>query len=106
MDATVIEHAVIAACIQLGLWPLLGRWSAGVVACAIFLGREIAQNEYEALRLPEFADMNLATLPWWAGLRHGWSLGSIMDVAGPALACLCVALAGGLIRRGMTRRTG
>ncbi|WP_069383639.1 hypothetical protein [Halomonas caseinilytica] len=92
MDMTLVEHMWIAVAVQIGLAGILGLRGAGVAAVMVFLGREIAQNEYEVLRLPEFADMNLATLPWWAGLRHGWALGSVLDVAAPALACCLVAL--------------
>ncbi|MDA5563271.1 hypothetical protein PJK54_06285 [Cobetia sp. MMG027] len=44
---SALEHAVIAVIIQLMLWPVFTLWSSGAIAVAIFLGREIAQNEYK-----------------------------------------------------------
>ena len=98
MDTTPLHHAIIAALVQLFLCPMLGPWGAAATAVAIFLGREIAQNERQALSLPRFAGHTLATLPWWAGLRVGWSMGSVLDVLVPALACGTVAVLLGMVR--------
>ncbi len=92
MNRTHLEHTVIALLIQLALWPVLGPWGAGATACALFLGREIAQNEYQALRMQQHSSLNLGTLPWWIGLRYGWSRDSILDILTPAIACLALVL--------------
>lgn len=94
MNRTHLEHSVIALAIQLALWPVLGPWGAGFTACALFLGREIAQHEYKLAREMgwEWGQDKPGAL--YLAFFEGWSKDSILDVALPALACGLVALAG------------
>ncbi len=83
MNASHLEHIVIAIGIQCLLWPLVGRWVAGSLIVAVFLGREIAQHEY--------AGGGPKQVDYFYGLFHHWSPDSILDVASPALACTLLA---------------
>lgn len=94
LNRTHLEHTVIAVLIQLALWPVFGLVTGGLTACAVFLGREIAQHEYKALQLQQYSSLNLGTLPWYVGLRYGWNRDSILDVLTPAVACGVVILLG------------
>jgi len=91
MNRTHLEHSIIALGIQLLLWPLLGITAAGIVACAVFLGREIAQHEAKAVRHHAHEALTLGDLPWWIGLRYGWTRDSVLDVAAPAALCALAA---------------
>ncbi|WP_018918294.1 hypothetical protein [Vreelandella zhanjiangensis] len=83
MNITHLEHAVIALIFQALLWPFVGRWVAGSLIVAVFLGREIAQHEYAGGGANEV---------WYLyGLFNHWSLDSFLDFTAPALACACVA---------------
>ncbi|WP_024952003.1 hypothetical protein [Cobetia crustatorum] len=82
---SALQHGVIALMIQLMLWPLFGLWSAGGIAVALFLGREIAQHEYKG--------SGPKIVAWDYGLLHHWTLDSCLDIALPFLFCLCLALA-------------
>lgn len=93
MNRTHLEHALIALGVQLILWPLLGVVAAGIVACAVFFGREVAQHEYKALRLQYHEALTLGELPWWVGLRYGWTRDSVLDVVTPAVLCALLAVA-------------
>ncbi|WP_245391886.1 hypothetical protein [Salinicola aestuarinus] len=79
-----MEHIVIALGVQCLLWPLVGRWVAGSLIVAIFLGREIAQHEYAG-----GGPNHVGVL---SGLFHHWSPDSILDVLSPAVACALLAL--------------
>lgn len=93
LDLTPLEHAVIAVVIQAGWAFAAGDWWAGAaIGIAVFAGREHAQAEYRYIRahggnryatprLPEIACLH----PRW------WSLGSVLDVIVPALACVVLA---------------
>ncbi len=84
MNITHLEHAVIALIFQALLWPFVGRWVAGSLIVAVFLGREIAQHEYAGGGPNEVWHLY--------GLFNHWSLDSVLDVLTPALACTLVAL--------------
>lgn len=99
MDATLVEHFVIAIAIQLGLSPLIGMVSAGWVSCAIFLGREIAQHEYHLGIDRGWEWGHKLPVKWYEGLIHHWSLDSVLDVLAPVLACSLVALTVKCIRK-------
>ncbi|RTR01930.1 hypothetical protein [Halomonas nitroreducens] len=86
MNRTHLEHTVIALVIQLALWPLLGPWGAGFTACAVFLGREIAQHEAKG--------GGAKAVPWYYGAIRHWSRDSILDVVLPAAVCAALALGG------------
>ncbi len=84
MNITHLEHTVIALLFQALLWPLVGRWVAGSLIVAVFLGREIAQHEYAGGGANEV---------WYLyGLFNHWSLDSVLDVLTPAIACTVLAL--------------
>jgi len=93
LNKTHAEHALIAAAIQLALWPLLGLLAGGVVACAVLLGREIAQHEYKLIRERGGREH----LNWYSGTIHHWTTDSVLDVVVPAAACLTVFAADSLI---------
>ncbi|WP_404324783.1 hypothetical protein HA399_09520 [Cobetia sp. UIB-001] len=80
---SAVQHGVIAVLIQLALWPLFGVWSAGAIAVALFVGREIAQHEYKG-------DGPKAE-SWDYGLLQHWNLDSCLDVALPLLCCVSLA---------------
>ncbi|PRY63093.1 hypothetical protein B0H98_10998 [Vreelandella songnenensis] len=84
MNITHLEHTVIALLFQALFWPLVGRWVAGSLIVAVFLGREIAQHEYAGGGANEV---------WYLyGLFNHWSLDSVLDVLTPAIACTVLAL--------------
>ena len=84
INSTHLEHFMIGIGIQLLLWPFFGRWAAGGMAVAVFLGREIAQHEYKG------GGGN--AVPWYYGMLYHWSPDSVLDVAAPLVGCLMVAL--------------
>ncbi|MBZ5487015.1 hypothetical protein HW452_05695 [Halomonas aquamarina] len=84
MNITHLEHTIIALLFQALLWPFVGRWVAGSLIVAVFLGREIAQHEYAGGGPNEV---------WYLyGLFNHWSLDSVLDVLTPAVACTVLAL--------------
>lgn len=99
MNITHLEHTIIALIFQGLLWPFVGRWVAGSLVVAIFLGREIAQHEYAGGGPNEV---------WYLyGLFNHWTLDSFLDVAAPAAACCFIALimpGGGLWKYVRARR--
>lgn len=95
MNRTHLEHTIIALVIQLALWPVLGPWGAGATACALFLGREIAQHEYKLALARGWEWGQRKPVAWHEGLTSGWSKDSLFDTGLPALACGLAALIGG-----------
>ena len=91
MNRTHLEHTIIALVIQLALWPVLGPWGAGATACAVFLGREIAQHEYKLALARGWVWGQRKPVAWHEGLWHGWSRDSILDVLTPIVVCTAVA---------------
>lgn len=75
---TALEHAVIAVLLQLLLSPLFGLVCAGVIACSIFLGREIAQHEYKG--------GGANNVPLFYGLFNQWDTDSVLDVLLPIIS--------------------
>jgi len=94
INKTHAEHAFIASAIQLALWPLLGLLAGGVVACAVFLGREIAQHEYRLALKRGWVYGRPKPVRWYEGTTTGWTVDSVLDVVAPAAACLAVYSAG------------
>lgn len=84
MNASHLEHAIIAVAFQCLLWPLVGRWVGGSLIIAVFLGREIAQHEY--------AGGGPNAVGYFYGVVHHWSQDSSLDVLSPAAACVLLAL--------------
>lgn len=92
MNRSYIEHALIAVLLQFALWPFLeSMWVAGGVAVAIFLGREIAQNEYRVANRRGWAWGQVPPVAWHEGAWRGWTLKSVFDVLSPLLVCAFVA---------------
>lgn len=91
MNKTQLEHALIALLIQLALWPFMGLWLAGALACALFLGRELAQNEYRLANRRGWLWGDTLPVRWHEGLWRGWTLDSVLDIAAPVVACACAA---------------
>lgn len=92
MNLSHLEHVVIALLVQFALLLFTRPWSAGAIAVAIFLGREIAQHEYKLgiRRGWEWGE----TLPvgLFEGVWRAWTLDSVLDVLMPALACALAAM--------------
>lgn len=78
MIKTAATHAAIALTVQVVLQFLIGWVAAGLVACAVFLGREIAQHEYKGGGPLE--------VPIHYGLTNHWTTDSVLDVLLPAIA--------------------
>lgn len=97
MNRTHLEHAAIAALIQLALWPVLGPIAAGIVPVAVFLGREIAQHEYRLAIQRGWSWGRPMPVRWYEGLTSGWGRDSILDVFTPAAVCAAIATAGTLL---------
>ncbi|WP_251976761.1 hypothetical protein [Salinicola avicenniae] len=85
MNITHLEHAVIGMFIQTLLWPVTGRWVAGALVVAVFLGREIAQHE--------MAGGGANQVDYFYGMFHHWSMDSILDILTPIFACTLLAIA-------------
>lgn len=91
MNRTHLEHAIIALVIQLALWPLFGPWAAAAVACAVFLGREIAQHEYRLAIWRGWKWGGPKPVRWHEGLWRGWTRDSVFDLLAPLVVCLLAA---------------
>lgn len=84
MNASNIQHALIALAVQIAVYVATGNALAGgAVAVAFFLGREVAQNEYRWIQSHGGLRSNMPTM---AGFEE-WSRDSALDAAVPALAC-------------------
>jgi len=68
--------------------------AGGVVACAVFLGREIAQHEYRLALKRGWVYGRPKPVRWYEGTTTGWTVDSVLDVVAPAAACLAVYSAG------------
>lgn len=91
MKRSYIEHALIAVLIQFALWPFMGMWVAGSVAVALFLGREIAQNEYRVAHRRGWTWGQVPPVNWYEGAWRGWTRKSFFDVLAPLFACVVIA---------------
>ncbi|WP_447894242.1 hypothetical protein [Vreelandella sp. GE22] len=93
MKRSYLEHALIAVLIQLALWLVWANvWAAGAIAVAIFLGREIAQNEYRVANRRGWSWGRAMPVAWYEGAWRGWTMKSVLDALVPLLACLLVSL--------------
>jgi len=92
MNRTHLEHALIALGVQLILWPMLGIVATGIVACAVFFGREVAQHEYKLGMDRGWVWGETLPVKWWEGIAKGWSRDSVLDVVTPALLCALLAV--------------
>lgn len=72
LDASHLEHFLIAMGLQGVLWPLLGRRASACFVVAVFLGREISQHEAKG------GGGN--AVAWYYGLLNHWNLDSMLDV--------------------------
>lgn len=88
MVKTGAEHAAIALAIQAALWAPLGPAAAGAVAVSVFVGREVAQNEYGLAVSRGWSWGQEKPVKWREGLTKGWNVDGIIDIALPAIACL------------------
>lgn len=93
-DWTPLHHAGLAilALVAIGfvLWPLIGIPLAaaigGTFGVAFYVGREVAQAE---TRKPDAHGG-----AWWRGFdARLWNVGSVLDLAVPALTCGVIILA-------------
>lgn len=91
MNRTHLEHALIALLIQFALYPFIGLWAAGAIAVALFLGREIAQNEYRLANSRGWQWGQVPPVKWHEGAWRAWTLDSVLDVLSPLLVCAAAA---------------
>ncbi|ABY90387.1 hypothetical protein HAPgp19 [Halomonas phage phiHAP-1] len=91
MNRTHLEHALIALLIQFALYPFIGLWAAGAIAVTLFLGREIAQNEYRLANQRGWHWGQVPPVRWHEGFWRGWTRDSVLDVLSPLLACWLIA---------------
>lgn len=87
-----LEHAIIAVGIQLLLWPIFGVVAAGVIACTLFLGREIMQHEYKEMQILGLTTINELRPNIFVGVYKHWTEDSVMDVVACVLSCSLTAL--------------
>jgi len=94
INRTHIEHTVAALIIQaaLALTMVSSWWAAGAIACAVFLGREIAQHEYKHAINTGWSWGQSLPIRGYEGVIHGWTLDSMLDVVIPAAACSLIAV--------------
>lgn len=89
----LLEHALVALAIQI-VTGLVTRnwWTGGLIACAYFVGREVAQAEYRWIE--QFGEGLRANAPWWAPFdRRVWTnADQIADWLGPLVATGSLAL--------------
>lgn len=87
-DTTPLQHAAIAACFVLIVWPLGNPWVGAAFGAALFIGREHAQAEYRWIE--RFGNGKRANMPWWGGFDYRvWDLGSLLDWIVPTV-CVCL----------------
>lgn len=85
LNATHLEHWVIAMGLQAMLWPILGWRAAGCSIVAVFLGREISQHEARG--------GGANAVDWYYGLLNHWNSDSLLDVFSALLGVLIVIFA-------------
>jgi hypothetical protein len=85
LNASHLEHLLIAMGLQAALWPLLGRRAAACFVVAVFLGREIAQHEARG--------GGANAVAWHYGMLNHWNLDSVLDVLSALVGVLVVAVA-------------
>lgn len=103
IEASLIEHAVVAVAIQAAIGMSTGRWWAGgALASGYFIGREVAQAEYRWIE--QFGTGLRADMPWHAVFdpRVWQTADQTADWLGPFLATTVIAL---LARRLARRRS-
>lgn len=94
VDLTPIEHALVAAAVQVGWGLTAGDWIAGgVMGVLLFVGREHAQAEYRYINAHGGSRYATPRAPE-IGCLHPryWSTGSVLDIAVPAAACLAIGV--------------
>lgn len=92
MIKTAFEHALIAAAIQAAFLWAAGPWVAGAVAVSVFLGREIAQNEYKLAVGRGWRWGEAPPVRWYEGVIKGWGKDGAADVLIPAASCGLIAV--------------
>ena len=93
MNRTNFDHAVIAVIIQFALWPILGLYSSGIFAVAVFIGREYAQVEYKVRDDTGISLTNM--MPWHIMKMKYFTLDGFLDWFIPAIFCFCIAALAG-----------
>ncbi|WP_447045331.1 hypothetical protein [Vreelandella sp. H-I2] len=91
MNKSQLEHALIALAIQALASLLIGPWWAGSLAVTLFIGREIAQNEYRIAHHRGWQWGEKLPVKWHEGIWKGWTRDSVLDVLAPLVACLLFA---------------
>lgn len=89
LNATHLEHLVIAMGLQVVLWPILGWRAAACSIVAVFLGREIAQHEARG--------GGANAVGWYYGLLNHWNSDSLLDVFSALLGVLIVTVVVGSV---------
>lgn len=88
IDLTPIEHALIAAAVQVGWGLATGDWIAGgAMGVLLFIGREHAQAEYRYLK----AHGGNPRSPLACLHPRYWNMASVLDLAAPLAAVCAIA---------------
>ena len=91
---TPVEHALIAAAVQVGWGLTAGDWIAGgVMGVLLFVGREHAQAECRYINAHGGSRHATPREPA-IGCLHPryWSTGSVLDIVVPAAVCLAIGV--------------
>lgn len=89
----LVEHALVALAIQIGIGLTTRNWWAGaLLACGYFIGRELAQAEYRWIE--QFGEGLRANAPWWAAFDPKvWTRADqLADVLGPLVTTGALAI--------------
>ena len=119
INATNIQHAVIALILQVVLVPVawlvvedlpLALLISGTAAVAGFIGREYGQVERKSINQANqklrnkygegnFQEINITRMkPHWHAFRRDlWTLDHYMDMLAPAVVCIAVVLISHLV---------
>lgn len=89
----MIQHSLIALCIQLVIYLVSGDcWIGAAAASFYFIGREYAQAEYRLI-YTHYGNKR-ANAPWWCGFeRRAWTRKGMLDWVVPSIVVVAFAIA-------------
>ena len=91
MNKSNLEHAMMAAVLQLALGLATGNWFYGIaLAAGLFWGREHAQKQDN---IADARGVKVKDLEWYEGANmKEWSQDSVMDFATPVVTTILIAI--------------